>query len=113
MRARREGVTEPTEAIFESCPAGCKENTDGPDLERFEDWVLPSSQLCVSAVERREEFRDDGLGGKTLFVNIASGDEGEGEAEENRAKAKEEDENETQGPGHVLLHHVAPKWRSK
>ena len=58
---------------------------------------MPSSQLWVGAVERREEFRDDGLGGKTLFVNTASGDEGEGEAEENWAKAKEEDENDTQG----------------
>ena len=38
---------------------------------------MPSSQLCVCAVESREEVRDDGFGGKTLYVNIASGDEGE------------------------------------
>ena len=57
---------------------------------------MPSSQLCVGAFASREDVRGDGLGGKTLSVNIASGDEGE--AEDNWAKAKEEDENETPRP---------------
>ena len=87
MGERRERVPEPPEAAAESCSAGCSENTDGLDL------VVPSSQLCVGAVASREDVRGDGQGGKTLLVNIASGDEGE--AEDNSTKAKEEDENET------------------
>ena len=64
----------------------------------FEDLVLPSSQSCFDAVESGEETRDDGLEGKTLFVNIGSGDEAEDEAEEEKGKAKKVDGNELQGP---------------
>ena len=51
----------PTEAVFESLPTECKDDTDESDIDRFDDRVLPSPQH----------------GGKALFVNISSDDEAE------------------------------------
>ena len=54
----------------------------------FKDLVLPSSPPCRKDVDSREEARDDGREGKTIFVNIASGDEAEDEAEATQVKAR-------------------------
>ena len=63
MRARREGLPVPTEAVFESC-AECTENTDGLDFERFEDF----GATVLSRVERKCETMVSEE--KTLFVNM-------------------------------------------
>ena len=49
---------------------------------------MPSSPPCRNDVYGREEARDDGREGKTIFVIIASGDEAEDEAEAKQVKAR-------------------------
>ena len=56
--------------------------------DQLKDLVLPSSPTCRIDVDSREIARDDGLEGKTIFVNIASGDEAEHEAEAKQVKAR-------------------------
>ena len=80
---KKREVTKQTETVFQSCPMECTEKHD-----RLKDLVLPSSPTCRIDVDSREEARGDGREGKTIYVNIASGDEAEHEAEAKQVKAR-------------------------
>ena len=94
QESKKRKLPVPAETVFES-------RADESDFDRFDDLVLPSPE------------------GKTLFVNIASGDEAEDEAEKQQEMTRSlvqggelmvMDETDAQGPEHETVQAMRAEW---